>query len=306
MDVLRVGGVQPQRHSLARLRDRVQVDARNDVADGERDRLGAEHDGVRRSLRRSASAPGTARRKRRNAPGRAPASEMKSGPVTATVLASSLDVSLLTHPNVCQNTDMSQGEPGIELDTSLGYMLKAAASALHSALEAVLRPLGMTITHYACLELLAQRPGLSNSELARGAFVTRQSMNVLLQALEHQGLVIRPARAPVGRALPTGADRPRAPPAQGGQRRGSPRRARHAGQSGCQRTTSDAAPAHRLHRLTDRTARIGDMTPADRPPASGHVAQAAPSAARRCRCGPPSTGRSRPARQRFDLGDDPN
>src|ERR1700685_756455 len=86
---------------------------------------------------------------------------------------------------------MSQGEPGIELDTSLGYLLKAAASALHSALEAVLRPLGMTITHYSCLELLAQRPGLSNSELARGAFVTRQSMNVLLQALERQGLVVR-------------------------------------------------------------------------------------------------------------------
>jgi DNA-binding MarR family transcriptional regulator len=61
----------------------------------------------------------------------------------------------------------------------------------------------MTITHYACLELLAQRPGLSNSELARGAFVTRQSMNVLLQALERQGLVVRPAQAPVGRVLPT-------------------------------------------------------------------------------------------------------
>ena len=98
---------------------------------------------------------------------------------------------------------MSQGEPGIELDTSLGYLLKAAASALHDALEAVLRPLGMTITHYSCLELLAQRPGLSNSELARGAFVTRQSMNVLLQALERQGLVVRPAQAPAGRALPT-------------------------------------------------------------------------------------------------------
>jgi DNA-binding MarR family transcriptional regulator len=98
---------------------------------------------------------------------------------------------------------MSQGEPGIELDTSLGYMLKAAASALHAALEAVLRPLGMTITHYSCLELLAQRPGLSNSDLARGAFVTRQSMNVLLLALERQGLVVRPEQAPVGRALPT-------------------------------------------------------------------------------------------------------
>src|SRR6187397_2686804 len=117
--------------------------------------------------------------------------------------ASSLDVSFLTHRTLCQTTDMSQGEPGIELDTSLGYLLKAAASALHSALEAVLRPLGMTITHYACLELLAQRPGLSNSELARGAFVTRQSMNVLLQALEREGFVSRPAEPPAtGRALP--------------------------------------------------------------------------------------------------------
>src|ERR1700753_286093 len=98
---------------------------------------------------------------------------------------------------------MSQGEPGIELDTSLGYLLKAAASVLHSALEAVLRPLGMTITHYSCLELLAQRPGLSNSELARGAFVTRQSMNVLLQALERDGYVSRPNQAPVGKVLPT-------------------------------------------------------------------------------------------------------
>jgi DNA-binding MarR family transcriptional regulator len=98
---------------------------------------------------------------------------------------------------------MDQGTPGVELDTSLGYMVKVAATALHSALESVLRPLGMTITHYACLELLAQRPGLSNSELARGAFVTRQSMSVLLQALERQGLVVRPARAPVGRVLPT-------------------------------------------------------------------------------------------------------
>lgn len=91
----------------------------------------------------------------------------------------------------------------IDLDTSLGYLLKEAASALRAAMEDVLRPLGMTITHYSCLELLAQRPGLSNSELARGAFVTRQSMNVLLQALEADGVVERPATAPSGKALPT-------------------------------------------------------------------------------------------------------
>lgn len=97
---------------------------------------------------------------------------------------------------------MSQGG-GIELDTSTGYLLKEAANALRTAMEAVLRPLGMTITHYSCLELLAQRPGLSNSDLARGAFVTRQAMHALLQTLEHDGLVTRPVRAPVGRVLPT-------------------------------------------------------------------------------------------------------
>lgn len=96
---------------------------------------------------------------------------------------------------------MSQA--GIDLETSLGYLLKEAASALRSAMEAVLRPLGMTVTHYSCLELLAQRPGLSNSELARGTFVTRQSMNVLLQSLERDGYVTRATQASVGKALPT-------------------------------------------------------------------------------------------------------
>ncbi|WP_439677612.1 MarR family winged helix-turn-helix transcriptional regulator [Embleya sp. MST-111070] len=97
---------------------------------------------------------------------------------------------------------MSQSGAGVDLDTSLGYLLKEASSALRTAMEEVLRPLGMSVTHYSCLELLAQRPGLSNSELARGAFVTRQTMNVLLQALERDGYVTRPAEAPVGKALP--------------------------------------------------------------------------------------------------------
>ncbi|GAA1661736.1 MarR family transcriptional regulator [Mycolicibacterium murale] len=97
---------------------------------------------------------------------------------------------------------MSQDGAGINLDSSLGYLLKEASSALRAAMEEVLRPLGMSVTHYSCLELLAQRPGLSNSELARGAFVTRQSMNVLLQALEREGYVSRPAEAAVGKVLP--------------------------------------------------------------------------------------------------------
>lgn len=98
---------------------------------------------------------------------------------------------------------MSQRGEGIHLDTSVGYLLKEASSELRIAMETMLRPLGMTVTHYSCLELLAQRPGLSNSELARGAFVTRQSMNVLLRALERDGYVERASEARVGKVLPT-------------------------------------------------------------------------------------------------------
>lgn len=93
-------------------------------------------------------------------------------------------------------------QDGVTLETSVGYVLKEASSALRAAMEEVLRPLGMTITQYATLELLSQRPGLTGSELARGTFVTRQSMNTLLQALEREGQVDRPGEAPVGKALP--------------------------------------------------------------------------------------------------------
>ncbi len=65
-----------------------------------------------------------------------------------------------------QGADMKQDGGGVDLKASLGYLLKEASSALRAAMEEVPRPLGMSITHYSCLELLAQRPGLSSSELA--------------------------------------------------------------------------------------------------------------------------------------------
>ncbi|MCO5994411.1 MarR family winged helix-turn-helix transcriptional regulator [Actinoallomurus rhizosphaericola] len=89
-----------------------------------------------------------------------------------------------------------------ELDLSVGYVLKRVQSALRAAMDAALREHGLTTPQYACLELLDQRPGLSNADLARGAFVSRQSMNVVLRGLEENGLVERPARAAQGRALP--------------------------------------------------------------------------------------------------------
>jgi DNA-binding MarR family transcriptional regulator len=97
---------------------------------------------------------------------------------------------------------MAQVETVGPLDESVGYLLKRAATSLRSAMDAALRPLDLTVPQYACLELLGQRPGLSNAELARGVFVTRQSMNGVLRGLQDRGLVTRPATAPSGRALP--------------------------------------------------------------------------------------------------------
>jgi DNA-binding MarR family transcriptional regulator len=96
---------------------------------------------------------------------------------------------------------MTQGVGDLEL--SVGYALKQAAAALRTAMDAGLRPLGLSVPQYSCLELLGQRPGLSAAELARGAFVTRQSMHTLLQGLAERGLLARATTAAHGRALPT-------------------------------------------------------------------------------------------------------
>lgn len=77
----------------------------------------------------------------------------------------------------------------VDVSTSVGYALKRATSALRAAMDAQLRELGLSVPQYACLELLAARPGLSNAELARGVFVSRQATHQLLTGLTRTGLV---------------------------------------------------------------------------------------------------------------------
>ncbi|MGY1715722.1 MarR family winged helix-turn-helix transcriptional regulator [Geodermatophilus nigrescens] len=97
---------------------------------------------------------------------------------------------------------MSQ-EGGVgDVDRAVGYVLKQAATVLRGAMDTALRPLGLTVSQYATLELLDQRPGSSVAELARAAFVTRQAMTGVLAGLQDAGWVSRPAVAPQGRALP--------------------------------------------------------------------------------------------------------
>ncbi|MEL7976435.1 MarR family transcriptional regulator [Isoptericola sp. F-RaC21] len=92
--------------------------------------------------------------------------------------------------------------PAADVTEHVGYRLKRAHSALRGALDAALREHGMSVPQYSCLEVLALRPGLSNAELARATFVTRQSMNLVLRGLQEAGLATRPDVVDHGRARP--------------------------------------------------------------------------------------------------------
>ena len=77
----------------------------------------------------------------------------------------------------------------VDLPTSIGYALKRTTVALRAAMDTELRHCDLSVAQYASLELLAQRPGLTNAELARGVFVTRQATHQLLTGLRHAGLI---------------------------------------------------------------------------------------------------------------------
>jgi DNA-binding MarR family transcriptional regulator/predicted RNA-binding protein len=79
--------------------------------------------------------------------------------------------------------------PQVDLDQSAGYALKRAQHALHSTMDGELRDYGLSVSQYACLQILASRPRISNADLARDAFVSRQAMHQLLTGLQATGLV---------------------------------------------------------------------------------------------------------------------
>ncbi|QOR71480.1 MarR family transcriptional regulator [Ruania alkalisoli] len=91
---------------------------------------------------------------------------------------------------------MSQGS----LEGVTGYLLKRVHAALRAEMEAVLRPLGLTVAQYACLEVLDRADSATSAHLARGAFISRQAMTVLLAGMESHGWVeVVPGK---GRARP--------------------------------------------------------------------------------------------------------
>ncbi|MGW8557803.1 MarR family winged helix-turn-helix transcriptional regulator [Streptomyces tubercidicus] len=101
-----------------------------------------------------------------------------------------------------ENPSAEPPHPTKDVTHHVGYLLKRTQAALRGAMDKVLREHGLTVPQYATLELLALRPGMSNADLARATFVTRQSGNVVLRALQEAGLITRPDTADHGRARP--------------------------------------------------------------------------------------------------------
>jgi DNA-binding MarR family transcriptional regulator len=81
------------------------------------------------------------------------------------------------------------------------YLIKRTQAALHAALAPALREHGVTIAQYAVLTVLDEEPGLSNADLARRAFLTPQTMNQTLRALEEKRWVNRRPHPGHGRIL---------------------------------------------------------------------------------------------------------
>ncbi|MFJ6787443.1 MarR family winged helix-turn-helix transcriptional regulator [Streptomyces angustmyceticus] len=101
-----------------------------------------------------------------------------------------------------ENASVEPSRPTKDVTQHVGYLLKRTQAALRGAMDKVLREHGLTVPQYATLELLDLHPGMSNADLARATFVTRQSGNVVLRALQEAGLITRPATADHGRARP--------------------------------------------------------------------------------------------------------
>lgn len=86
---------------------------------------------------------------------------------------------------------------------TIGFALKLAQQALRTRLDSGLREIGLTTPQYAVLAFLEVEAGASNAALARRAFVTPQTMQAIVVALERSGFVARTPHPEHGRVQTT-------------------------------------------------------------------------------------------------------
>jgi DNA-binding MarR family transcriptional regulator len=92
-------------------------------------------------------------------------------------------------------------EPPLLATPRIGYVVGRLDRALRKEIGALVAPHGLTVAKYTALSIMRDRPGLSNAQLARRSYVTPQSMNEVLAALETDGLIVRSPAAAHGRVV---------------------------------------------------------------------------------------------------------
>ncbi|MFC9664064.1 MarR family winged helix-turn-helix transcriptional regulator [Nocardia sp. NPDC127606] len=112
---------------------------------------------------------------------------------------------------VISNSDNLMGVNGTSDDYVIGaqpgtgprvtYLVKRLESAVRRDLDDGLRNYGLTTPQYAALSILGLHPGLSSAQLARRAFVTAQSMQVMVAGFVRSGYVVRQPQADNQRIL---------------------------------------------------------------------------------------------------------
>jgi DNA-binding MarR family transcriptional regulator len=85
----------------------------------------------------------------------------------------------------------------------IGYGLKIVQHRLRQRLEAELAGTGVSAAQNATLLAIGDNPRISNAALARGAFVTPQSMQGMLVTLERDGFIVRTPHPEHGRIIMT-------------------------------------------------------------------------------------------------------
>jgi DNA-binding MarR family transcriptional regulator len=78
-----------------------------------------------------------------------------------------------------------------ELEPRISYAVARLERAIRQGINQRVKPYGLTTLQYTTLSVLGRRGGLSNAQLARRAYMTPQSMNEVIDALEQKGLIVR-------------------------------------------------------------------------------------------------------------------
>ena len=78
-----------------------------------------------------------------------------------------------------------------EPEPRISYVFARLERAIRHEIHQRLRPHGLTTLQYTTLSVLGRREGLTNAQLARRSYMTAQSMNEVIDALERKGLIVR-------------------------------------------------------------------------------------------------------------------